>query len=423
MRNAPSPINHFIVRTYTPFRGKHGKQQLEDHLKRLPLEMEIEMQKRSEFMANKLRDAELEKRAIEKLEERRDWDNKFTTDEINFIDSFIGKETFEKVAQMPLFGIDPTPQQELLARMMTLESFQSKLAYWKEAGIMDNESQTSDLFKEIMAFSADRIMESRPSVAPVWGFPPNEEIMKRHTQLIEILNENSHLRGVARNDSTTLRSPFGPVSSSACFEEMGELRTAHLKDLHTGAGFLPNTKILLTVRHDTFVSPSKTVTALVEDEDGQLVTMQIFNMKGVQPHSIGLDTMPIGARFYLKNPFLKIGQDGWLLLRVDQPFDLVRLDFPPLKGNILVVGDGDFAFSVSLAKQNAKRGTAFILASSLDTRATVVKRYNNGKLNLDFLADDPNVAVYHGLDASDLSPLVNTSVERPMLWELHWECI
>ena len=45
--------------------------------------------------------------------------------------------------------------------------------------------------------------------------------------------------------------------------------------------------------------------------------------------------------------------------------------FPPLTGNILVIGNGDFSYSVALAKENKALGDAMIFASSLDTKEII----------------------------------------------------
>jgi hypothetical protein len=132
---------------------------------------------------------------------------------------------------------------------------------------------------------------------------------------------------------------------------------------------------------NAIVSYSNIVSTVVQDEGGQAIALQIHNMKNLIPTTSGIDAFPIGSRFYLRNPFLKLGRDGWLLLRVDQPFDLERLDLPPLNGNILIVGDGDgdFSFSAALAKANRKRGSAQITASSLDSQDSVKRGINQQK--------------------------------------------
>lgn len=144
----------------------------------------------------------------------------------------------------------------------------------------------------------------------------------------------------------------------------------------------------------------------MEDKAGQCIHMQIHNMNDIECDVNRVVTnIPVGARFYLKNPFLKVGNDGWWLLRVDQPFDLERLDIPPLHGSILVVGDGDFSFSAALAKQNRERGQAQIVTSSLDSKKTILHRYAKGEDSLESLSGDPSVSTFFRLNASNLSRL------------------
>ena len=74
--------------------------------------------------------------------------------------------------------------------------------------------------------------------------------------------------------------------------------------------------------------------------------------------------------------------------------------FPPLSGNILVVGDGDFSYSVALANENRVRGDAAITASSLDTKCDVEAKYSRGKSNINILDRDSNAVLVHGLDVT-----------------------
>ena len=89
------------------------------------------------------------------------------------------------------------------------------------------------------------------------------------------------------------------------------------------------------------------------------------------------------------------------LSNVDSSDKAAAFRFPPLKGNTLIVGDGDFAYSVAFADANRIGGTATITAASLDTKAVVENKYSNGKRNLDSLASDSSVRVRHGLDITE----------------------
>jgi hypothetical protein len=74
-----------------------------------------------------------------------------------------------------------------------------------------------------------------------------------------------------------------------------------------------------------------------------------------------------------------------------------------LRGRILVLGDGDFSFSKSIALQNlAQGGKARITATSLDSRANLLAKYGKAKDNLHALERTQHVRVYHGVDATNL---------------------
>ncbi|XP_010421351.1 PREDICTED: uncharacterized protein At4g26485-like [Camelina sativa] len=67
---------------------------------------------------------------------------------------------------------------------------------------------------------------------------------------------------------------------------------------------------------------------------------------------------------------------------------------------ILLVGEGDFSFSLSLAK--AFGSATNITATSLDTREELGRNYNNGKANVDEL-ERLGCAVVRGVNAHSMS--------------------
>jgi hypothetical protein len=75
----------------------------------------------------------------------------------------------------------------------------------------------------------------------------------------------------------------------------------------------------------------------------------------------------------------------------------------PLRGKILVLGDGDFSFSKAIALQTlAQGGKAHITATSLDSRANLLAKYGKAADNLRALRFMPHVRVHHGVDATNL---------------------
>eukprot|EP00536_Pseudo-nitzschia_multiseries_P017455 jgi/Psemu1/50903/gm1.50903_g len=90
--------------------------------------------------------------------------------------------------------------------------------------------------------------------------------------------------------------------------------------------------------------------------------------------------------------------------------------FPPLSGKILVVGDGDFAYSLACAKANESSGTARITASSLDSEKEVVRKYTSGKTNLDLLARSSGVTLRHELNATQPGSLGSKQAWDSIVW-------
>ena len=90
--------------------------------------------------------------------------------------------------------------------------------------------------------------------------------------------------------------------------------------------------------------------------------------------------------------------------------------FPPLKGNVLVVGDGDFAYSVALARRNQTHGSARIFVSSLDLKCVVERKYPRAQDHLRRLSSYANVTVVHGLDATKPTAWFNRGLWDSIIW-------
>ncbi|KAL1370001.1 hypothetical protein HN51_000331 [Arachis hypogaea] len=76
---------------------------------------------------------------------------------------------------------------------------------------------------------------------------------------------------------------------------------------------------------------------------------------------------------------------------------------------ILLVGDGDFSFSLSLARSFGSASN--IVASSLDSYDDVTKNYKQAKSNLDEL-QKLGACLYHGVDATKMKYLLEFKMRR-----------
>lgn len=77
-------------------------------------------------------------------------------------------------------------------------------------------------------------------------------------------------------------------------------------------------------------------------------------------------------------------------------------DFPDVGGTTtLLVGEGNFSFSVALLKRNGiQRGT--IVATAFESHQECIRKYGNeAKSNIEYLMSC-NVKVLHGIDATRL---------------------
>ena len=196
------------------------------------------------------------------------------------------------------------------------------------------------------------------------------------------------------------RSPFGPAAGASSLDD---LTLVTLQQLHSSHyGLLPSAYLRLTVVLPTVMAACPTT--VVADDTGQRIRMAVYNT-GAASVADAQALLPTGARFALKNPFLKRCTDGWLGLRVDIPSTLTRLDLLPLSPGqrLLVLGDGDFSFSASLSKSNSSNGNAASLtATSRDSREEVLMKYASAEESLARLSADPGATVLHGVDATSL---------------------
>ena len=90
--------------------------------------------------------------------------------------------------------------------------------------------------------------------------------------------------------------------------------------------------------------------------------------------------------------------------------------FPKLTGNILVIGDGDFSYSVALASINQVQGDAQITASSVDTKNDIINKYSEGEKNLNILDLDPNVTLKYKLDVTTPESIGSEPMWDSIVW-------
>jgi Domain of unknown function (DUF2431) len=258
--------------------------------------------------------------------------------------------------------------------------------------------------------SIQKYLEDMPALKEN-GLPDNSDMLK----WFESQKRNSvhgFDRSFGAERSEKLRSPFGPLSSAICFEELSTPVCLDQLIHHLGSP-IPQTKIFLEVVTKAIPTKSNGVSLVVADEFGQFIALQIFNPKS---NKTAVKQFIPGARYVLRNPFLKRAIDGTPYLQVDQPFDLIPLDLPPLHGNILVVGEGDFSFCVSLARMNKIRGCSRITATSLDPLEEVSRKYRRGQRNMQLLKAEDRVDVYNRVDAANIGQIFDAAQFDSIVW-------
>jgi hypothetical protein len=189
----------------------------------------------------------------------------------------------------------------------------------------------------------DEWRQMYPSIA---GLPPNAEVdaHHEHSRMLQ-----ARMTTINVTNAHAVQSPFGPVMSSGSLDELSPVS---LRQLLMSKTPMPGLCLQFTVVAPAFVASC--VTAVVADESGQHIRLSVYNTPA-KDDAGAQAFLPLGARFALKNPFLKRCNDQWLGVRVDQPAALVRLDLLPLQAGsrLLVLGDGDFPSQLRLPGMTA----------------------------------------------------------------------
>eukprot|EP00798_Chlamydomonas_sp_ICE-L_P018673 gene18673-25191_t len=284
-----------------------------------------------------------------------------------------------------------------------------------EKEIAGEESKTKQKLKKEMGNAADEGWAgSQPPqgfIPSVQGFPCNEEVDTYHQACYSFYQQQDAI--YSTHPLPSHKSTFLSVGGAA----LSELSPVTLQDLLLHPEKCLDCKLELTVVQPAFAAVA--VTATVADRTGQHMRLAVYNTL-VTTLAQAEAFLPVGAKLVLKNPFLKRCNDLWLGLRVDQPSDLMRLDMPLSTGargrlessftQVLVLGDGDFSFSLALALHKTPLNTsnAQITVTSIDTREEVMGKFSKGRSNLRALMNLSHIDVIHGVDATDLDVLDKT---------------
>lgn len=156
-------------------------------------------------------------------------------------------------------------------------------------------------------------------------------------------------------DLPKIRSSFLPPSYPPCVRPFSELKKATITNLllethHRGQYLLLRT-----------ITPTYTMTAVmavVEDENGSVLLLQLYNH---EEELSGAQSLEKGTVIIVKEPYLKTMADGDLGIRVDHPSDIMFVpefdELIPLswrKGSIK--GDEDSSFWKAKGNDHFKHG-------------------------------------------------------------------
>mmetsp|Transcript_20841 Transcript_20841/g.59768 ORF Transcript_20841/g.59768 Transcript_20841/m.59768 type:complete len:327 (-) Transcript_20841:2602-3582(-) len=213
-------------------RGLDSKEYISQHAKRLDEEIAIE--KEGQYRYLKMNESKWQdmKKVEKKIHERVNWsdDAKFTRDELDMIESVLGYAAVQDVASKWARKWNLDKDDVLKIKFHLLDVCESLSKY------VDTRDDTRKKFLHRALLCR---IDSLPSVDPELDFPNKGEVMIRYANQKA---EDSKLAGqniFPFKMKNTIESPVGPVSSSASYEELSQLETIHLQELHrqgVGAG-------------------------------------------------------------------------------------------------------------------------------------------------------------------------------------------
>jgi hypothetical protein len=258
-----------------------------------------EFQTRWDFTTKRMRDINRMMHFEAQVTARADWSDKLTEEEEKRVEEFFGIANVANLEKK--LGII-TDDERIMNRLKLREAI-------KMFPSLSDEEKKFLMSRNVQPEIVGAVPEWLPN-----GLPANADVLRsfqlcktnldranRHYDSFNFCQTVSFLR-----DHSDTRSPFGPISSVACFEELGTpIRLIHLMS-HLGTP-VPQTKILLKIVTGAVVSSSGAVSMIVADETGQYILLQMYNVRNAKT---AIQNLTPGARYFLRNPFLKLGKDS-----------------------------------------------------------------------------------------------------------------
>jgi len=120
---------------------------------------------------------------------------------------------------------------------------------------------------------------------------------------------------------SNIRTSFIPPAYSPCFRSILDLHKVMIKDLLLETHHRDN---YIMVRSITPPDRMNAVMAIVEDENGEVIMLQLYYQEEEITRTAE-DILGEGTILIVKEPYLKLMSDGDYGLRIDHPSDLVYI--------------------------------------------------------------------------------------------------
>lgn len=139
----------------------------------------------------------------------------------------------------------------------------------------------------------------------------------------------SHRKSIAEfkifsSQFQTIKNTYIPPKRQQSSNSIANLKWIEFNEIDfTKDHVLEGFKISITII-DVPMESTHSIFFLVEDKNYFVERMAVYNLKGDIKQII--DLYPIGARFVLMNPYIRMAKDGMPMLRVDDPKSLVLME-------------------------------------------------------------------------------------------------